>query len=113
VGGGMMGRGKGWATRSAATFRLHRPSNVVPWLFRWAPSVPPDYRSRSERTSKEPAPGRGIRGFISLPVGAGRSCQSKDRRSVSSFTQAHLHMCNHDVWIEFDLIPCNSGHMNV
>jgi hypothetical protein len=110
VGGGMMGGGKGWATPSAATYRLHRRSLVVP--LGWAPTRP-RYRSRSERTSKKPAPGRGTRGFISSPVGAGRLCQSQDRRSVSSFTQAHLHMCDRDVWIEFVLSPCKPGHMNV
>jgi hypothetical protein len=115
VGGGMVGREKGWATPGTATYRLHRHSNVVPWWFRWAPSHQTyrSHRSQSERTSKGPVPGRGIRDFISSPVEAGRSCQSEDHRSVSSFTQPHLHMCDCNVWIEFVLIPCNSGHMNV
>jgi hypothetical protein len=47
VGGGMMGRGKGWATPSAATIRLHRRSLVVPL------GSHQTYRSRSERF-KEP-----------------------------------------------------------
>jgi hypothetical protein len=47
VGGGMMGRGKGWATPSAATVRLHRRSLVVPL------GSHQTYQSRSEKF-KEP-----------------------------------------------------------
>jgi hypothetical protein len=78
--------------------------------------LPPDLPitiRKIQRTSEEPAPGQGIHDFISSPVGAGRSCQSEDRRSVSSFTQAHLDMCDCAVWIEFVPSPCNLGHMNV
>jgi hypothetical protein len=87
VGGGMMARGKGWAT---ATFRLRRPSPEPPTTSAVALFLPITIR-------KNLSQGRGILDFISSPAGAGRSCQSEDRRSVSSFTQAHLHMCDRDV----------------